>query len=77
MLMQEATPLRDTATTVRGVRRKPTDGQIFPIGHIALAIHEPESDAKLGLTSEGVVVSTFVTSEAPHARWWQQAGNEA
>ncbi|KAF2234556.1 hypothetical protein EV356DRAFT_501419 [Viridothelium virens] len=52
---KEASPLTDTAGQVRLVSRVPSEQQFVPIGHIALDIHAPEEDEKLGLPRSGVV----------------------
>ncbi|KAI1461290.1 hypothetical protein F4805DRAFT_277499 [Annulohypoxylon moriforme] len=51
----ESTPLRETATEIRLVPRQPTMAEFTPIGHVAVAIHEPEEDVKLGLPPTGTV----------------------
>ncbi|KAI1210955.1 uncharacterized protein F4807DRAFT_44407 [Annulohypoxylon truncatum] len=52
---KESTPLRETAAEVRLVPRQPTMAEFTPIGHVAIAIHEPEEDVKLGLLPTGTV----------------------
>ncbi|KAI2473036.1 hypothetical protein F4781DRAFT_259651 [Annulohypoxylon bovei var. microspora] len=52
---KESTPLRETAAEIRLVPRQPTMAEFTPIGHVAVAIHEPEEDVKLGLPPTGAV----------------------
>ncbi|KAI1102284.1 hypothetical protein F4804DRAFT_313593 [Jackrogersella minutella] len=52
---EESTPLRDTATNIRLVPRQPTMVDFIPIGHVAVDIHEPEEDVRLGLPPTGTV----------------------
>ncbi|KAI2637173.1 hypothetical protein GGS26DRAFT_547602 [Hypomontagnella submonticulosa] len=52
---KESSPLKDTAAQVRLVPRQPTMVEFIPIGHVAVDIHEPEEDMKLGLPATGTV----------------------
>lgn len=52
---QEVTPLTDTASEVRRVTRTPSQCQFTPVGHVALDVHPPDQDEKLGLPRSGVV----------------------
>ncbi|KAI8959006.1 hypothetical protein F5Y11DRAFT_334428 [Daldinia sp. FL1419] len=64
---KEANLLRDTAAEVRLVPRQPTMMEFVPIGHVALDIHEPEEDIKLGLPATGTVwVHQLYVSRALH-----------
>ncbi|KAI0171765.1 hypothetical protein GGR52DRAFT_547524 [Hypoxylon sp. FL1284] len=64
---EEATPLRDTAAEVRLVPRQPTNAEFTPIGHVAVDIHDPEEDEKLGLPpAETVWVHQLYISRALH-----------
>lgn len=47
--------MKDTAAQVRLVPRQPTMVEFIPIGHVAVDIHEPEEDMKLGLPATGTV----------------------
>ncbi|KAK7754052.1 hypothetical protein SLS62_003898 [Diatrype stigma] len=51
---QEAASIEDTAREVRLAPRQPTGKRFTPIGHVALDIHDPDEDEKLGLPREGV-----------------------
>ncbi|KAI1405293.1 hypothetical protein F4819DRAFT_482809 [Hypoxylon fuscum] len=64
---KESTPLRDTAAEVRLVPRQPTEAEFVPIGHVAVDIHEPEEDTKLGLPATGTVwIHQLYVSRALH-----------
>ncbi|KAI1776959.1 hypothetical protein F4818DRAFT_412396 [Hypoxylon cercidicola] len=64
---KEATPLKDTAAEIRLVQRQPTNNEFIPIGHVALDIHEPEEDVKLGLPPTGTVwIHQLYISRALH-----------
>ncbi|KAI2624150.1 hypothetical protein GGR54DRAFT_595111 [Hypoxylon sp. NC1633] len=64
---KESNPLTDTARAVRLVPRQPTDIEFIPIGHVAIDIHEPEEDEKLGLPATGTVwVHQLYVSRALH-----------
>ncbi|KAI1386469.1 uncharacterized protein F4822DRAFT_317060 [Hypoxylon trugodes] len=64
---KESTPLRDTAAEVRLVPRQPTHVEFIPIGHVAVDIHEPEEDVKLGLPATGTVwIHQLYISRALH-----------
>ncbi|KAL7627673.1 hypothetical protein AAE478_001866 [Parahypoxylon ruwenzoriense] len=52
---KESTYLRDTAAEIRLVPRQPTVVEFIPIGHVAVDIHTPEEDLKLGLPATGTV----------------------
>ncbi|KAI1142394.1 hypothetical protein F5Y05DRAFT_370781 [Hypoxylon sp. FL0543] len=64
---KESTPLRDTATQVRLVPRQPTMVEFTPIGHVAVDVHTPEEDTRLGLPPTGTVwVHGLYISRALH-----------
>lgn len=64
---KEASPLRDTAAEIRLVPRQPTMVEFIPIGHVALDVHEPDEDIKLGLPATGTVwVHQLYISRALH-----------
>lgn len=44
----------DTAKQIRLAARAPSEKRFVPIGHIALDLHPPEEDEKLGLPRSGV-----------------------
>lgn len=52
---KEAIPLKETAAEIRLVPRQPTLAEFTPIGHVAVAIHKPEEDERLGLPPTGTV----------------------
>lgn len=52
-MVQEASPLRDTATTNFGKAYAPTNREFIPMGHVGLVLH-PEEDASFGLPPSGV-----------------------
>lgn len=59
--------MRDTAAEVRLVPRQPTEAEFVPIGHVAVDIHEPEEDTKLGLPATGTVwIHQLYVSRALH-----------
>ncbi|PKS08650.1 hypothetical protein jhhlp_005039 [Lomentospora prolificans] len=51
---KETSPIRDTADKVRLLPRTPREIDFIPIGHVALNIHPPDEDEKLGLPRSGV-----------------------
>ncbi|KAI0525743.1 hypothetical protein F5B22DRAFT_251070 [Xylaria bambusicola] len=61
---KEAEPLRDTAQEVRLAKREPTGRDFLPVGHVALDVHDPEEDAKLGLPAGTVWVHQLFISNA-------------
>ncbi|KAI0489892.1 hypothetical protein F4859DRAFT_171006 [Xylaria cf. heliscus] len=56
--------LRDTAIKIRHAQRQPTGREFRPIGHVALDVHDPEEDAKLGLPPGTVWVHQLYISSA-------------
>ncbi|KAI1409578.1 hypothetical protein F5Y13DRAFT_88807 [Hypoxylon sp. FL1857] len=64
---KESIPLRDTAAEIRLVPRQPTMAEFIPIGHVAVDVHTPEDDMKLGLPPTGTVwVHGLYISRALH-----------
>ncbi|KAK5628528.1 hypothetical protein RRF57_004243 [Xylaria bambusicola] len=61
---KEAEPLRDTAKEIRLAKREPTGRAFLPVGHVALDVHDPEEDARLGLPSGTVWVHQLFISSA-------------
>ncbi|KAF3026868.1 hypothetical protein E8E14_015056 [Neopestalotiopsis sp. 37M] len=52
---KEAIPITDTAREIRLCPREPSNKTFIPVGHLALEVHSPEENAKIGLPAKGVV----------------------
>ncbi|KPM39858.1 hypothetical protein AK830_g6699 [Neonectria ditissima] len=62
----EKAPLQDTSASIRGISRRPTQEQFYPVGHISLDSINPGTDVfNLDLPSKGVYwIKTFYVSKA-------------